>query len=65
LENTVERKDIRDGGRGMLFLTGGRDLTQRKKNEIEWGMRDRGIEGLKDRGREERDAEEEKELGNF
>jgi hypothetical protein len=27
-------------------------------------MRDRGIGGMKDRGKEERDAGEEKELGN-
>jgi hypothetical protein len=31
LENTVEREDMRDGGRGILILPGGRDLRDKER----------------------------------
>ncbi len=57
---------MRGDGRGILFLTVGRVLRDRQRRmKLMGGMRDIVKGGLKDRGKEERDAEEEKELGNF
>ncbi len=42
LENTLEREDMRDGGRGILILPGGRDLMDRKRRmKLMGGLRDR------------------------